>query len=353
MNRLATFPRPAANKHLFIQLGVLLLIVSGASWNYDAWLFVRLRIIANDSFTFGSPQAPLLLMDDSEELRTFKPTRVAEFLHCPSSQIRTVAFLSLADRGDDRDPREWVGITPRLLHAFAGETDDVARACAESALVNLPLIPIEDVPAAVAFVESTAPNDGSLRLIRTALVSKILSSDPERLSWVTAVYQQWLESPEVKDRRTGFEQLMALAPNASETVLAFKRLMKIGDPDGIASAAGRRILMRHPNLIEECLSGNAVERRFVLDIAIEEARFKAHRWPLGEAFTEGQLQRIHQWQEGLLAAATTTDDEMNKACKFLRYRPHGSETLLAAARQLHGRKQATALQNVRIRKDEL
>jgi len=354
MARLAALRRPAATKHSFIQLGVILLVVSGASWNYDAWLLVRMHIIATDACTFSCPTAPLLLMDDSEELRSYTPTRVAEFLSCPSSQIRSIAFLSLADRVDDRDPRDWVGVVPRLLQAFACENDSVARECARSALLNLPIIPIADVPAAVAFIESDAPNDDRLRPIRTELVRKVFRSDPERLHWVTSVYRFWINSPEVNDRRAAFNELMALAPSASETVAVFKELMKAGDPDRIAVTAGLRILRRHPSLIEEFLVGNAAERCFLLECAVAEAQSKAKHSPNVHrgAFTETQLQRLDQLQETSLAADSATLEEVNKTCEFLRYRPRGSEILLAAASRLNGQKKEAALRHADRRRED-
>jgi hypothetical protein len=354
MTRLAALRRPAATKHLLLQLGVILLIISGASWNYDAWLLLRMKIIANDAFAFGCPSAPTLLMDGSDELRTYSPARVAEFLSCPSAQIRSVAFLSLAERDDDHDPRDWVGVVPRLLQAFACESDSAAKECARSALLNLPLIPIADVPATAAFIESDAPNDDSLRPVRTALISKVLHSDPERLAWMRSVYRLWMESPEVKDRRAAFNELMALAPSASETVAAFKELMKAGDPDRIAASAGRRILHRHPSLIEEFLVGNAAERRFLLECAVSEARAKAHRSPNAhcDVFTEGQLQRLEQLQESSLAADTAKLDEVNKSCEFLRFRPRGEEILLMAAGRLNGRKKETVLHHAQTGQEE-
>ena len=354
MTRLAALRRPAAAKHSLIQLGVILLIVSGASWNYDAWLLVRLHIIASDACTFSCPTFPLLLMDDSEELRSYSPTRVAEFLSCPSAQIRSVAFLSLAERGDDRDPREWVGVVPRLLQAFACERDAVAKECARSALLNLPLIPIVDVPTVAAFIESDAPNDDSLRPVRTALIGKVFHSDPERLHWVTSVYRFWINSPEVNDRRAAFNELMALAPSASETVAVFKELMKAGDPDRIAVTAGLKILRRHPSLIEEFLVGNAAERCFLLECAVAEAQSKAKHSPNVHrgVFTETQLQRLDRLQESSLAADTATLDEVNKSCEFLRGRPRGSEVLLAAARRLSGRKKNAALHHAHFHQEE-
>lgn len=351
MTRLAALRRPTATKHSLIQLGVLLLVVSGASWNYDAWLFVRLHIIATDACTFSCPTAPLLLMDDSEELRTYPPTRVAEFLSCPSSQIRSVAFLSLAERDDDRDPRDWVGVVPRLLQAFACENDRVAKECARSALLNLPLIPLVDVPATVAFIESDAPNDEWLRPVRTALVGKVFHSDPERLGWVTSVYRLWMESPEIEDRRAAFNELIALAPSASETVAVFRALMKAGDPDRIAASAGVGILQRHPSLIDECLVGNAAERRFLLDCAVAEARAKAKRSPNThrDVFTEVQLQRLEEMQQSSLAADAATIEEVNETCEFLRGRPRGREILVAAARRFDGRKKEIALRHVKPR----
>src|SRR5262245_58164428 len=130
MSHLTALRRPSADKHTLIPIVVLILVVAGASWNYDAMLFVRMRIIANDSFSVPNVGVPLLLLDGSDDLRAFPPNRIAGFTACPSSQIRAVAYLALAERVEDRDSRRWVGVAPRLLQAFLSETDDAIRDCA-------------------------------------------------------------------------------------------------------------------------------------------------------------------------------------------------------------------------------
>src|SRR5688572_10715918 len=126
-------------KHLLLHVGLFALVVSGLSWNYDAMLFVRLRLIADDAFQFGNAERPLLLMDGSEELLKYQPKRVAEFLSFPSMKIRSAASLTLAERQSDRDPHTWIGVAPKLIRAYAVESEPVARKCARSALENLPL----------------------------------------------------------------------------------------------------------------------------------------------------------------------------------------------------------------------
>lgn len=354
MTRLTALRSPATDKQTVILLLILLIVVAGFSWNYDALLFVRLRVVANDAFSVPNVEVPLLMLDGSDELRAFPPTRIAGFTACPSSQIRAVACLSLAERTEDRDPRPWIGVAPRLLQSFMTETDEIVRDCARTALLNIPLIPIEDVPSVVAFIESTEANDDVLRPLRVSLVGKVLVSDPERLPWVASVYKLWIESPEVKDRRAGFEQLMALAPNSGETLAAFQTMMKAGDPDRIAETAGRRLLRWHSFLIDECLKGNDAERRFILQCAVEETRMKANRYPnsLGDVFTEAQLKRVQQVEESSLVANATTIDDVNKACEFIRYRPRGEEVLIAVAGRLNGAKRETALRHVALRKEE-
>jgi hypothetical protein len=299
MSHLAALRRPATDKSSVVWLVLLLLVVAGFSWNYDALLFMRLRIIANDSFSVPNVSIPLLMSDGSDELRDVPPTRLAGFTACPSSQIRAVACLALAERGDDRDPRTWVGVAPRLLASFASESDEIVRDCVHTALLRLPLIPIEDVPSVVAFIESAAPNDDDLRPLRVTLTAKVLQSDPERMPWVAGTYKRWLESSDVKDRRAGFEQLMALAPNSGETLAAFQAMMKAGDPDHIAESAGRRILRWHSFLIDECLNGNAAQQRFIVDCAMEESRLKANRWTaaVGRVFSDAQLNRADRLQK--------------------------------------------------------
>ena len=293
MTCLAARQKPAdARRHASIQFAVLFFVVAGFSWNYDAWLFVRMKIIANDAFAFGNPDAPLLLMDDGDELRTFSPTRIAEFLYFPTARIRAVAYLSLAERSDDRDPQPWVGVAPKLLQALACETDDVARSCAKSAAVSLPMIPEEDLSAVLAFVESPAAEAPVLRAVRTALVAKVVRSNPELLSWAVGFYERWLDSPDADDRRTGFGQLAALAPNAPETIAAFRAMVDAGDPDHSAAAAGRRLMRIHPELIDECLKGGGRRRAFIAKLAAEERYFSTRtccQHP-ERVFSDAQLQ---------------------------------------------------------------
>ena len=69
-------------------------------------------------------------MEDSEELLNYQPKRIAEFLSFPSMKIRTAASLTLAERQSDRDPQPWVGVAPKLIRAYAIESEPVARECA-------------------------------------------------------------------------------------------------------------------------------------------------------------------------------------------------------------------------------
>src|SRR5262249_34855838 len=152
-----------------------------------------------------------------------------------------------------------------------------------------------------------------------ALIAKILFSDPERHAWFASVYKSWMESPDIKDRRAAFEQLLFLAPNAAETLAAFQSMMKAGDPDHVAEIADRRLLRWHSFLVDECLAGNDAQRRFIFACALEETRMKANEIVnlLGSVFSEEQLQRVERQQEAALIASDATVADVDKSCEFL------------------------------------
>ena len=271
MTRLtAAFREPASTrKHAFFQIAILLLVVSGGAWNFDALLFMRLRLAADDAFAIGDPEHPSLLLDASEELRAFPPARLAGFVAFPAPQIRSAACLALSERDNDLDPKSWIGVAPKLLQALATDVDPVARECVRAAVVNLPVVPHEDLGAIQSFVERA--EDDSLHSVQTALVAKTVRANPDLLPWAIDFYGRWLDSADVDERRIGFNQLMELAPNAPQTIAAFRKLVDSGDPDGIA-AADRRLLQQRPKLAAEYWNGNSAERRYVLACAADALR---------------------------------------------------------------------------------
>jgi hypothetical protein len=317
MSRTAAARRPTAVKHSLIQTAVLLLVVSGFSWNCDGWLLMRMKIIADDALSFGSCDRPMLLLDDGDELRTYSPSRIAEFVRFPAASIRAVAFLSLAERQEDRDGAPWVGVAPTLIDAYLGEDDQVVRECARNALANLPLIPAEDVDAVATFLEETrVVRDVD---VRASLLGRLVAADSGRKSWAVRLCEHWLNSSDAEERRLGFRQLSAIAPECTETAAAFRKLMKGGDPDRIAASAGRTILRHHPALIDECLAGNETERRFIAQCAAEERRLlatHASKASVRAVFSDVQLHRVQK----LPAPAPAVNAAISEAEMRLRQR---------------------------------
>jgi len=155
----------ALRRGLVVQLGVILLALTGFGLEQDVGLLVRLKIAADDAFAMGSAGSPLLMEEDRDVLRSYSPARIAAFIRFPNARIRAVAFLSLAYRPDDNDVREWEGMTPSLIAAFLNETDTVARQCAWYALLNL------GVDAAdVAALVDEAFEDGTGNTLRGSLL---------------------------------------------------------------------------------------------------------------------------------------------------------------------------------------
>jgi hypothetical protein len=281
---LARNPAALARRHACLQVALLVVIVSGFAWNNDAWLFVRLRIAADDAFTFGYPERPSLLMDASDELKAFPPTRIAAFLEFPAPRIRSAAAMSLSERWDDRDPAPWIGVAPKLLRSLARETDGVARGCACEAAKSLPVVPAEDVGAVVSFVEEMRAADDELRPVETALVEKAVRTSPALKPWAVSLYGRWSESSDADERRAGCEQLLALAPDAPVTVAAFRAALRAGDPDGVGARFGPQLLRSRPAFLVACLQSGPRGRDLLLNVVAAELRAAALHLPIGDSF---------------------------------------------------------------------
>lgn len=210
MHSIAANSQKNSSRQTVIQWGVAFAVLGSLSWSNDAWLFVRLRIVADDAFAFGDPAYPMLLMDGSDELLAYPPNRVAGFLSFPSLRIRTAACLSLAERDEDKNHEPWIGVAPKLIQAYVVESDEIARRCQRSALEKLPCVPAADADAVLSFVEDLESEDASHRGVRVSLARKVVESNPERLHEVKAIVGEWLESPDAGLRRCGAETLGSL-----------------------------------------------------------------------------------------------------------------------------------------------
>jgi hypothetical protein len=210
MHSIAANSPKTSNRQTIVQTGVVIAVLGSLSWSNDAWLFVRLRIVADDAFAFGDPHYPMLLMDGSDELLAYPPNRVAGFLSFPSSRIRTAACLSLAERDEDKNPEPWIGVAPKLINAYVMESDEIAKRCQRSALEKLPLVPAADADAVLSFVESADSEDPTHRNVYVSLARKVVASNPDRLPEVKAIAGEWLESQDADTRRCGAETLGSL-----------------------------------------------------------------------------------------------------------------------------------------------
>jgi hypothetical protein len=277
--------------HSLVHLGLFALVVSGTSWNYDPWLFVRLRLISDDAFAFGGGR-PQLLMDDSAELLSYQPKRIAEFLSFPSVKIRTAASLSLAERQESKDPEKWTGVAPKLIRAFACETAPVARDCFRAALQNLPCISPEDAAAVVAYVDDMPCEDESTRALHTALLYKAVAAAPHLRPDVVQWSIELLESPDADERRDGFDRMAALAPQAPEIVNAFRAALNAGDPDQAAKPVARRVLRANRHLVDAFLKGSPAERSLIHELAREESRVVHHPSAAVDRILSGEQMQI-------------------------------------------------------------
>jgi hypothetical protein len=333
----------------------LVAVVAAAAWGMDAWLLARLRIIATDTFTSGHANYPQLFPDGSEELNQYPPCRLAAFLSFPSPQIRATVCLSLGERWVEPSTEGWEGVVPKLLTRMNGDGDAVVRNCAREALARVPYIPPVDEDAVVAFVEGPTPNDDDARALRTGLVIKACESNPARLSWAVAFFDRWLASKEVKDRRTAFQQLLTIAPDAPETLAAFRRLMEAGDPDGIAAGGGASMFRRQPQLVDAFIGGNEAQRMLVLKIALQEVQSQPlQRHPDGRIrsmsqvflFSPSQMERLQSVAMTVLVE-NKTEGAVRTGLEFLQRAPDGAALLMNAARKARGLARSLAILRVR------
>jgi hypothetical protein len=327
--------------------------VGGLAWTTDAWLFTRLRVIASDTFANGNPEHPQLLLDGSDELKTYPPTRLVKFLRLPSAQIRMIVCLSLAERFDDKDPALWADIVPKLIDAHINDGNPVVRQTARTALMNLPLIPAADEEVVWKFVESPRPNDEELRDLRTRLLAILNQSNAKQLPRIIAYYKGWSESKSEATRREGLNQLLLLAPEAPEAYAAYRKFIDTG---WIETTPGTEMMMRHhPELIDEFIDGNPEQRKFVLGIAAREVRIitvelqqfttsrSTPRPPTNPTLlNEQHLQRIETIAADLLRADTSGGDVV-KAFELLQWRANGGELLLNGARRMRGGGRASTI----------
>jgi len=331
----------------------LLPFVGGLAWTTDAWLFARLRVIASDTIANGNPEHPELLLDGSDELKTYPPLRLVKFLRLPSAQIRMVVCLSLSERFDDKDPALWAGVVPRLIAAYGNDGNAIVRQTARTALMNLPMIPAADEEVVWKFVESPKSSDDELRDLRTRLLAILDRSNAKQLPRIIAYYKGWSESKSEASRREALNQLLQLAPGAPETYVAYRKLIDAGR---IETTPGTETMMlHHPELIDEFIAGTHDERMKVLDIAAKEVQAKtialkplkmSQSMPLSTAnpvvMNELHLQRIETIAADLLRAETPGADVV-KAFEFLQWRSDGGDILMNGARRMRGGGQASTI----------
>lgn len=333
-------------------LCVLFLATTGALfWALDGWLFLRLRAIADETLSNGPN--PILVIDGREELQTYSPKRLARFATFPSSKIRTVVCLSLENRRDDVDPSAWKGVIPKLIQLYSDDADETVRECARWTLANLPCIPEEDVDFVLSFVEKSAPNDEALRHLNATFLSKIGAKFPETWPRIAPICVRRIESDEPTRRSQAFQLMRSLNAKAPETLKVFQEMMAAGDPDNIASHAGRTMLACHPQLVDEYIKGNAAERKLILTVASEDARHAmetesalkrkqaAPNYPK-PILSKEQLDRAEQMAIRSLRPDVPLEI-VQKACSLIYFQPNGASLLLDGARKLRGKARASAI----------
>lgn len=356
----AAASKPSSRKRAALFSAVFLFAVVGVAWSLDGWLLARLRIIASDTFGNGRSEHPQLFIDGSEELRGYPPQRLAKFLSVPSAQIRVVVCLSLAERhrrydGDQGpDPRDWVGVVPKLIRVGRQDPDDEVRRQAKAALAAVPIVPAEDVESVLAFVESSPPVDD---FPRTHLLSNIVQRHPDRMPRLVAYHLKCMDSSNRNVRSIGFLELRTVAPSKPETLAAFRKFMDAGDPDEFGASAGDWMLDHHPELIDEFMVGNPAQRKLMLDLAaklILAPKQSTDRYPASEEskklyqFDERRLRRLDEVALGFLVP----DGDANfvtSAFSYLKRRPIDDAVLVPAARAMKGTNRAPALQCLRHR----
>jgi len=313
----------------------------------DPWLLVRLYVIASEASAPAGPALVDLLPEHSDELKQYSPARLSRFLSYPSPTIRAVVSRSLSERSNDRDPARWKGVIPRLL--AEAERDPKHR---DETFYRVPCLPPEDVDAIVAFVERNDANDDS-GAICNYLVGRIYSAVPERRSWAMARFQSWIDSPSADFRRSAFQQMVALAPDAPESLAAFRKLMDSGDAKGIGARGGRELLSRHPELIDAFLDGNPAQRELIWSIAAEDANAKFNKSPNTPRpfLVEAHLKRLEPIAlerfkkalgQPLMVVPTAANRDLSETSIFLLYRPTGAATFFDVARQTRGTQRAYA-----------